>query len=82
VVGIRSLPNALKPNFRQTLLKQVMPTTTKHSATESGTGTGESDQPSESYQQHLGLMFVVEDEVISPDIKRLDHTQVVLRPCL
>jgi len=23
VVGIRSLPNALKPNFRQTLLKQV-----------------------------------------------------------
>eukprot|EP00241_Pyramimonas_parkeae_P005082 CAMPEP_0114229492 /NCGR_PEP_ID=MMETSP0058-20121206/2936_1 /TAXON_ID=36894 /ORGANISM="Pyramimonas parkeae, CCMP726" /LENGTH=364 /DNA_ID=CAMNT_0001340571 /DNA_START=260 /DNA_END=1354 /DNA_ORIENTATION=- len=39
-VGIRSLPNALTPNFRQQLYKEVISNTKKNSSTEPGTGTG------------------------------------------
>jgi len=39
-VGIRSLPNALTPNFRQVLLQEALEQTKLNNRTEAGTGTG------------------------------------------
>mmetsp|Transcript_39359 Transcript_39359/g.47712 ORF Transcript_39359/g.47712 Transcript_39359/m.47712 type:complete len:364 (-) Transcript_39359:345-1436(-) len=39
-VGIRSLPNAMAPDFRQQIYEQVISDTKKHSNLESGYGTG------------------------------------------
>merc|ERR1712216_49113 len=39
-VGIRSLPNALTPNFREVLLQEALEQTKLNNRTEAGTGTG------------------------------------------